>query len=109
MTPLRAFLLGFGMAALIGIGVILKFTPKQLPAAPSKPPVVVSLPTPVAPAVPARKPKLHHVRQTTSVAAKKQPTEPLFRNTYPPTDGQQGTIFSGVDPVDPRIYHFAGN
>jgi hypothetical protein len=104
-----------GVAASIGVDMYLTRKPVPLAPAPPVPPVVAR----VAPSMPVPATHLKHRRltQESQVSLHKLTAKPSQRsNRNIPWLGQQDTfamplgdggIFSGMDPKDPRIYHFA--
>jgi hypothetical protein len=126
MTPIRAGLLVFCATILIGIALIRTQLPKiSEPALPTPAPAaqpaaaqaqVTAIQTDTPKTSTAVKPR---ARKTTLIAkattaripkpapvpgsdAKKLPGEIVHSGVYP-----TGAIFSGADPTDPRIQHFA--
>ncbi len=103
MKPLYVGLLVLAATVVIGIAVIETRIPK--PAAPALLiPQAVATPAPVAEVPTPPPPARAHRKRTTANRAFTKQTQASDERLG---DNQTGGIFSGADPKDPRIYHFA--
>jgi hypothetical protein len=113
MKPLQVFLLMIGAAVLGGVAVKLAQKP-ETPAIAAEPAPQAVGTAPVAAAVTVaadsaptraiRKSSAHRAHQpvSTAIPSPQQPTGTLW-------DVESAGIFSGVDPGDPRVFHFSEN
>jgi hypothetical protein len=112
MKPLYVGLLVFSVTVAIGVSVLLTQAPQQRvalpPVSPSVSPAPVVASVPVTPIRRQKPTNTVFTKRTRTVHARTAASPQPLVMPFPTTaDGQAGGIFSGADPVDPRIYHFA--